>query len=116
MLQAIIHQEDMCIAERKTTLAKFMVDVRRSIGSELQLERAMDLAADVLAEAVDSDVGLVHLLRPDRRNPSFQTYSSLSGSRLGVCVLISAGGAACADGTPITGIPALKGTCCQLWL
>lgn len=57
------------------------------MASELQLERAMELIADVLVEAADSGVGLVHLLQPDRRNPSFLTFSSLHGARRGVCVL-----------------------------
>lgn len=74
-------------SQRQTMLAKFMVDVRQALQSELQLERAIELIANVLVEAADSSVGLVHLLQPDRRNPSFLTFSSLHDARRGVCVL-----------------------------
>eukprot|EP00892_Ulva_mutabilis_P008040 jgi/Ulvmu1/5608/UM023_0145.1 len=85
LLQAITHQEEWWEAAQETKLASFLLDVHRAIGSELQLERVLDLVADVIAEVGDSEAGLIHMLQPYRRNPSFVTYSSVSGSRRGVC-------------------------------
>lgn len=58
------------------------------MGSELQLERALDMCPSVLVDVTDSEAGLVHVVQIDRRNPSFVTYSSLPGTRRGVCAFV----------------------------